>query len=93
MVALMPTHGGIGNEPRIQSSDCLELHVDLAALAERVGTPLHAYSAPAIEARCAELQRALRGLDALACYAVKANGSMAVLRLMAEAGFGADIVS
>ena len=67
--------------------------IDLGALAAQLGTPLHVYSAPAIAARIAELQHALRGLDALACYAVKANGSTAVLRLMADAGLGADIVS
>ena len=67
--------------------------VDLRALAARVPTPFHAYSAGAIRARIAELQAALKGLDALPCYAVKANPNGAVLGLMAEAGLGADIVS
>lgn len=67
--------------------------VDLRALAARVGTPFHAYSANAIRARIAELQAALGGMDALACYAVKANPNRAVLDLMANAGLGADIVS
>ena len=67
--------------------------VDLRVLAGRVPTPFHAYSAGAIRARIAELQTALQGLDALTCYAVKANPNGAVLGLMAEAGLGADIVS
>ena len=67
--------------------------VDLRALAARVPTPFHAYSAGAIRGRITELQTALRGLDALPCYAVKANPNGALLGLMAEAGLGADIVS
>jgi len=67
--------------------------VDLPALAQRMGTPCHVYSASAIRQRIGALQMALRGLDALVCYAAKANSNVAILQLMAEAGFGADIVS
>src|SRR6185437_8211523 len=67
--------------------------VGLQVLADRVGTPLHVYSASAIRQRIHALQTALQGLDTLVCYAVKANSNLAVLELMAEAGLGADIVS
>jgi len=67
--------------------------VDLPALAQRVGTPCHVYSASAIRQRIDALRTALRGLDAMVCYAAKANSNIAILQLMAEAGFGADIVS
>ena len=67
--------------------------VDLIALAEREGTPLYVYHAPAIRDRVRGLKAALQGLDAGICYAVKANGNAAVLRLLAEEGVGADIVS
>ena len=67
--------------------------VDLPALAHRVGTPCHVYSASAIRQRIGALQMALRGLDAQVCYAAKANSNVAILQLMAEAGFGTDIVS
>ena len=73
-----------------------QLHVDgvsLQALARECGTPLHVYSARAIRGRIGALQAALRSLDAQVCYAVKANPSLAVLALMADAGLGADIVS
>jgi diaminopimelate decarboxylase len=63
------------------------------ALAQACGTPLHVYSAGAIRARIGELQVALAGLDALVCYAVKANPVRAILALVAEAGLGADVVS
>ena len=67
--------------------------VDLAALAAREGTPLYVYSAPAIRSRIRALRGALAGLDAGIRYAVKANGNLAVLRLLAAEGAGADIVS
>ncbi|MFN3702819.1 diaminopimelate decarboxylase [Thermomonas sp.] len=67
--------------------------VDLAALAAREGTPLYVYSAPAIRERIRALRQALAGLDAGIRYAVKANGNLAVLRLLAAEGAGADIVS
>ncbi|MDQ3270174.1 MAG: diaminopimelate decarboxylase [Pseudomonadota bacterium] len=67
--------------------------VDLRALAGQVGTPCHVYSANAIRERIHALRSALHGIDATICYAVKANGNLAVLQLMNEAGVGADIVS
>ncbi len=67
--------------------------VDLEALATRVGTPCHVYSANAIRQRIHDLQSALHGLDAQICFAVKANSLRAILQLMAAAGIGADIVS
>src|SRR5687768_16682927 len=67
--------------------------VGLQALAAHVQTPFHAYSANAIRARISELQAALTGLDAAICFAVKANSNLAILRLMRDAGVGADIVS
>src|SRR3546814_17226273 len=67
--------------------------VDLEALARREGTPLYVYSAGSIRGRLHGLQSALAGLDALVCYAVKANSNQAVLQLLGEAGAGADIVS
>src|SRR5690606_23504909 len=67
--------------------------VDLEAPARREGTPLYVYSAAAIHGRLQGLQSALHGMDALVCYAVKANSNQAILQLVADAGAGADIVS
>lgn len=67
--------------------------VDLAALAAREGTPLYVYSASAIRTRIRALRDALAGMDAGIRYAVKANGNVAVLQLLAAEGAGADIVS
>lgn len=67
--------------------------VDLQKLAEHHGTPLHVLDACAMRNRIHSLQSALLGMDALICFAAKANSNHAVLKLMAEHGVGADIVS
>ena len=67
--------------------------VRLATLAEQFGTPLFIYSEAAILASLAAYQRGLAGRRALVCYAMKANPSLGILRLLAAAGCGFDIVS
>lgn len=75
----------------------------LAAIAKRYGTPLYIYSADQILERLALFQRALARPSLaqpslierpyLVCYAVKANSSLAILKLLAAHGAGFDIVS
>ena len=67
--------------------------VALPEIAESVGTPTYVYSHAALERAYGELDQAFSGLDHLVCYAVKANGNLAVLRALASFGAGADIVS
>ena len=67
--------------------------VALSDLARQHGTPLFVYSKAAILAALAAYQRGLAGREALICYAMKANSSLAILKLLADAGCGFDIVS
>jgi diaminopimelate decarboxylase len=67
--------------------------VDLAELAEKLSTPTYVYSAGTILDHYGRLSTALAALDHLICYAVKANSNGAVLKLLADAGAGFDIVS
>jgi len=67
--------------------------IDLARAAESFGTPLYIYSAGTILDHFDRLNAALAPFDHLVCYAVKANSNRAVLKLLAEAGAGFDIVS
>lgn len=67
--------------------------VALTELAERYGTPLYVYSQSALDAAFAAYRNAFAALNPLICYAVKANGSLAVLRHFAALGSGFDIVS
>lgn len=73
-----------------------ELHceqVPLSRAANEFGTPLYVYSAGTILDHYRRLDLALSSLDHLICYAVKANSNGAILKLLAEAGAGFDIVS
>lgn len=67
--------------------------VELAAIAREAGTPVYVYSAGGILESYRQYAGALADIDARVCYAVKANGNLAVLRLLAGAGAGFDIVS
>jgi diaminopimelate decarboxylase len=67
--------------------------VDLSELAARFGTPLYVYSGDAIVERAWMLQREFAGVPHTICYAVKANSSLAIMRLLGEFGCGFDIVS
>ncbi|WP_234194512.1 diaminopimelate decarboxylase [Pseudacidovorax sp. NFM-22] len=66
---------------------------DLQALAREHGTPLFVYSKQWMLDALAAYRRGFEGRDALVCYAMKANSSLGVLRVFAEAGCGFDIVS
>ena len=73
-----------------------EMHAEgvaLSALAAQVGTPFYCYSASALRAAWHEFADNLKGMNAEVCYAMKANSSLAVIRLFGEMGAGADIVS
>lgn len=67
--------------------------VDLAALADREGTPLYCYSSQTLEGAYRRFSEALSGLPATICYALKANGNLALVRTLARLGCGADVVS
>lgn len=73
-----------------------EMHAEgvaLATLAQQVGTPFYCYSAASLRAGMQEFNDAMKGMRASVCYAMKANSNLAVIRLFAEMGAGADIVS
>jgi len=67
--------------------------VSLTTLAEKYGTPLYVYSARQITQRFQLFHQAFAARPHTICYAVKANSSLAILRLLAEQGAGFDIVS
>src|SRR5206468_1415789 len=67
--------------------------VDLAALADAVGTPFYCYSTATLERHYRVFADAFAGLDALVCYSLKANSNQSVLKTLAKLGAGADVVS
>ncbi|WP_102225577.1 diaminopimelate decarboxylase [Acidimangrovimonas sediminis] len=67
--------------------------VPLTEIAAEVGTPFYCYSTATLTRHFRLFDEALAGTDHLVCYAMKANSNQAVLKLMAELGAGADVVS
>lgn len=76
---------------RSRALHCDEVSLD--ALAEAYQTPLYVYSASQIRYRFGLFQQAFSGRPFTVCYAVKANSSLAILRMLAGLGAGFDIVS
>jgi diaminopimelate decarboxylase len=62
-------------------------------LAARYGTPLYIYSAKTIRARLQAFNKAFRAIPHTVCYSVKANSTLAILRLIAKQRGGFDVVS
>jgi diaminopimelate decarboxylase len=73
-----------------------ELHceqVPVAHIADQVGTPFYLYSHATITRHYRVFDEAFNGLDHLTCFSVKSNSNIAILRVLAQEGAGADIVS
>lgn len=67
--------------------------VNLASLAEAVGTPFYCYSSATLERHYRVFAEAFADVPSLVCYAVKANSNQAVIATLAKLGAGADVVS
>ncbi|MDH4238403.1 MAG: diaminopimelate decarboxylase [Phycisphaerae bacterium] len=68
-------------------------NVDVDRIASEVGTPLYIYSKATFKHHLQSIQQAYSDLDTTICYSIKACGNINILRFMAEAGSGFDIVS
>jgi diaminopimelate decarboxylase len=71
----------------------MEGTLDFASIAAEVGTPFYAYDLDRFRERIRTFEAALADAPHLTCYAVKANDALAVLRVVADEGLGADVVS
>jgi diaminopimelate decarboxylase len=67
--------------------------VNLADLAQAVGTPFYCYSSATLQRHYQVFRDAFADVPALVCYAMKANSNQAVIKTLAELGAGADVVS
>ncbi len=73
-----------------------ELHcegVSLGKIADEVGTPFYVYSKAELVRSYKTFDAALEGVPHRTCFAVKANSTLAILKVLADLGAGADIVS
>jgi diaminopimelate decarboxylase len=89
------THPLLPGHPYVayQGNELFVENAALTTLARAHGTPLFVYSKAAILAAVAAYQRGFAGRKAQICYAMKANSSLSILKLLAHAGCGFDIVS
>jgi diaminopimelate decarboxylase len=87
---------GATSRARATNLSCDELYcegVALESLAACHRTPLYVYSAAMIRARVKAFDRAFHSIPHTLCYSVKANSTLAILRLVAGEGAGFDVVS
>jgi len=68
-------------------------NVSVETIAREVGTPVYIYSKATFEEHLQKIRQAYGGIDTTICYSVKACGNINILKFMAEAGSGFDIVS
>ncbi|MGH7163148.1 MAG: diaminopimelate decarboxylase [Planctomycetota bacterium] len=81
------------DEFRVESGRLLAERVPVAAIAARVGTPVYVYSAATLLGHYRKLRDAYAAVRPRLRYAVKANGNLALLALLAREGSGFDVVS
>jgi len=67
--------------------------VPVAEIAAKVGTPFYCYSTATLLRHFRLFDEALNGIDHLVCYAMKAASNQAILKTLAQAGAGMDVVS
>ena len=67
--------------------------IDLREIASKVETPFYCYSASQLRTNYEFIQNNLADLKPMICYALKANSNQSVLRILANLGAGADVVS
>jgi diaminopimelate decarboxylase len=67
--------------------------VSIDTIAAAVGTPFYCYSSATLTRHYQVFANAFAGVDALVCYAMKANSNQAVIKTLGRLGAGADVVS
>ncbi|UAB89267.1 diaminopimelate decarboxylase [Ruegeria sp. SCSIO 43209] len=67
--------------------------VPISEIAAAVGTPFYVYSTATLQRHFKLFDDALEGTDHLVCYAMKAASNQAILKTLAQAGAGMDVVS
>ncbi|MCV9967549.1 diaminopimelate decarboxylase [Pararhizobium sp. BT-229] len=67
--------------------------VSVIDIAKAVGTPFYCYSTATLERHYSVFSKAFADIDAMVCYAMKANSNQAVLKTLGRLGAGVDVVS
>ena len=67
--------------------------VPAGRIADAVGTPTYVYSSACLRGRLSAIREAFAGREVLVCFSVKSCSNLSILRLLAQAGSGFDVVS
>jgi len=67
--------------------------VDVEKIADEIGSPAYVYSKATFKDHLSKIQSAYSEIDTTICYSVKACGNINILKFLAEAGSGFDVVS
>ena len=67
--------------------------INVAKIAAEVGTPAYIYSKATLLDHFEKIKKAFAKLDTTICYSIKACGNINILKILADAGSGFDIVS
>lgn len=78
---------------KYKNSELYVENIQVRSIAEKVGTPLYIYSHRTLLRHINAYKRAFDGYPHTICFALKANSNLALLRLLAQNGCGADVVS
>ncbi len=76
-----------------QSGELYAENIAVSEVIKQIATPFYVYSKATLLHHVDVLKQALQGSDCLIAFAVKANSNLAVLKLLGQAGLGADTVS
>lgn len=68
-------------------------NVNIERIAEKLGTPAYIYSKATFLDHLGKIQNAYKDIETTVCYSVKACGNISILKFLAQAGSGFDIVS
>ena len=67
--------------------------VKVSDIADMAGTPFYLYNHDVLKSEFKKIETALKKIDNIICYAVKANLNLTILKMIAEWGYGAEVVS
>ena len=82
----MTTHNYVNNHLHLEQ-------VAIETVARDIPTPFYIYSQHQIENKYQQYFDGLKDIDHLICYALKANSNQAIIKILADLGAGADVVS
>ncbi len=76
-----------------KNSELYAESIPVREIAEKTGTPLYIYSHRTLLRHVKAYKKAFNGYPHIICFALKANSNLAILKVLAQNGCGADVVS